>query len=107
VDETQAGRIEATLTHIAGTMGEIKEEQVRERDRASEHRDRIHSRINDLAESTSSGLTSLHADHAGLKASFESHVKHDDQRFSQIWRILKIVGPVAVAAVGTGAYSAI
>jgi len=107
VDETQAGRIEATLTHISSTMVEIKDEQVRERDRASDHREKIHTRINELKEDTATGLSSLHSDHAGLKASFESHVEHDNQRFSQIWRILKIVGPVAVAAVGTGAYSAI
>lgn len=103
MDDAQAGRIEATLTHISSTIIEVKEEQLRERDRSSEHRDRIHTRINELSESTSSGLKGLHGDHESLKSAFDAHKIHDDQRFSWIW---KVIGPLALAGASAGAYGA-
>lgn len=104
MDDAQAGRIEATLSHISTTIVEVKEEQVRERDRAEIHRGKIHERVNELTTTTQSGLSDLHSDHEALKSAFDAHKTHDNQRFAWIW---KVIGPLAIAGASAGAYGAL
>lgn len=104
MDEAQAGRIEATLTHISNSLTEVKGEVHSQRVESEDHRRRMHSRIDDLKETTLTQFAKLQSDHQGLRSAFDGHVKEDNKRFSVIW---KIIGPIAIAGASAGAYGAL